>query len=129
MVIPDYFNHCAVSVEYMVRHGGYSSLLLIVAAVNRNRIYFIRGKIQYGRGNLDEAIKLIRKAVNSGRASIEATASYGFLRLKPVISRRRKKYSLKLFKKAAPPIREITRSQTLRFVLWKKVTLMRPRYA
>lgn len=93
---------------------------LIVAAVNRNRIYFIRGKIQYGRGNLDEAIKLIRKAVNSGRASIEATASYGFLLFKTGHLEEAEEVLVKAVQKSGTADQRNYAKSNLALVLWKK---------
>jgi len=97
--------------------------VLIIAALNQSRIYFIRGKIQYGKGNLDEAVKLLGKAVKNGKASVDAMASYGFLLFKTGHLQEAEEVLVKAVKRSSTADQTNYAKSNLALVLWKKGNL------
>jgi len=97
--------------------------LSVIILVNRSSIYFIRGKIQYGKGNLDEAIKLFKKAVSNGKASVETMASYGFVLFKAGHLQEAEEVLDKAVKSSSTAEQKNLAKSNLALVLWKKGNL------
>lgn len=97
--------------------------VLVIAAANRSRIYFIRGKIQYGKGNFDEAVKLLGKAVKGGKTSVEAMASYGFVLFKAGHLQEAEEVLVKAVQKSSTADQRNFAKSNLALVLWKKGSL------
>lgn len=97
--------------------------LLIVITVNRSNIYFILGKIKYGKGNLDEAVKMFEKAVKTGRASVEAIASYGYLLFKAGHLHEAEEVLVKAVESSSTSEQKNLAKSNLALVLWKKGSL------
>jgi tetratricopeptide (TPR) repeat protein len=97
--------------------------LSIILLVNRSRICFIRGKIQYGKGNLDEAIKFFNKAVKNGKASVDAMASYGFVLFKAGHLQEAEEVLIKAIDSSSSAEQKNLAKSNLALVLWKKGNL------
>lgn len=97
--------------------------LLLIIAVNRSSICFIMGKIQYGKGNIDNALKLFKKAVKNGKASVEVMASYGFVLFKAGRLQEAEEVLVKAIDSSRTADQKNLAKSNFALVLWKKGNL------
>ncbi|HEY8499503.1 MAG TPA: tetratricopeptide repeat protein, partial [Clostridia bacterium] len=97
--------------------------LLLIIIINRSSIYFILGKIQYGKGNLNEAIKLFKKAVQNGKAPVEVVVSYGFVLFKSGHLQEAEEMFVKAIGRSSTADQKNLAKSNLALVLWKKGNL------
>ncbi len=100
--------------------AGLIAYMMLASAINRRSLYMLKGKFEYGKGNLQQAAKWFGKATYHGNPGTEALVNYGFVLLKIGRFDEAERILVQSVKKSRTDDARNLAKSNLALVLWKK---------
>jgi len=103
--------------------AGFLSLiayLLLVFLLNINLFYRIKGQMEYGKGNLQQAEKWFSLAAGSKKAGTDVLVNYGFVLFKAGKLKEAEEVLLKAVKNSKNQDEKNLAKSNLALIVWKK---------